>query len=344
LARSGGIQIASKDGWRDLRVLVTGADGFVGSHLAGALVRAGADVTALVHRRSPGTGLGLVGIEQAVTVLRSDIASPSALRQAFATPAPEVCFHLAAQTLVTKAQKSPRATFATNVMGTVNILEACRLSGVEHVVLASSDKAYGASHDLPYREDTPLLGNGPYEASKVGAELAARVYAASYGLTVSVSRCANIYGGGDLNFSRLIPDTIQRVLRGRAPRLRSDGSPRRDYIYIDDAVRAYLALAEFNLRGQRHGSVEAFNFGSGQPVRVREVVELILELAGRKDLKIRLGSKSGALHEIQDQWLDAGRAHSMLQWRPTVELRDGLRRTVSWYEDYLGSRPTASPA
>ena len=307
-------------------------------------MREGAEVTALVHERSPGVGLRLAGVEPAVTILRADVTSPSTLRHNFAGGPPSVCFHLAAQTLVTRATSAPRATFAANVMGTVNVLEACREWGVEHFVLASSDKAYGPSPDLPYREDTPLHGAGPYEASKVGAEMAARAYAATYGLTVSVARCANIYGGGDVNFSRLIPDTIKRVLHGEAPRLRSDGSPRRDYVYIDDAVQAYLALADFNVRRQKPGSLEAFNFGSGNPVSVREVVELILQLTRRTDLKVRLGAKSDSLHEIQDQWLDAGRARSMLQWRPTVELRDGLRRTLTWYESYLGSPPTVSPA
>jgi len=319
------------DRWRGRSVFVTGADGFIGSWLAGALVDAGAQVVALSRDELPRGGLRLQGIEQKVVRVRGDLADLALLRRVLTEYDVTACFHLAAQSLVGVAERSPLATFATNAMGTATLLEACRQANVREVMLASSDKAYGASPDLPYREDTPLRGTSTYEASKVAAEVIARSYAASSGMRIAVARCANVYGGGDLNFSRLIPDTIRAVLSDRDPVLRSDGTPRRDYVYASDAASAYLALGAHCAERMSDGSLEAFNFGWGVPVSALEVVELIIELSGKRGLRPNIAGAGKASHEIKDQYLDSTLARTTLGWEPEVDLRTGLRNTVEWY-------------
>jgi CDP-glucose 4,6-dehydratase len=321
--------------WRDRGVLLTGGNGFIGSWVARGLVKAGARTVVLVRDQVPRGGLELQGVADRVTRVSGDLADVGLLQRVLAEHEVSIVFHLAAQALVGVGDRSPVGTFATNATGTVHLLEACRLSGVEHVVLASSDKAYGAAPRLPYREDMPLLGASPYEASKACAEIVARSYAQTYGLKIGVTRCANVYGGGDTNFSRLVPDTVRAVLRGQRPVLRSDGSPRRDYIHAEDAVAAYLALGVHCLDAMAPGEVEAFNFGRGEPVRVLELVRLILAAAERADLEPVVGD--GARGEIQDQWLDSTRARERLGWEARVSLPDGLVRTVEWYRGYLGA-------
>ncbi|HET7446270.1 MAG TPA: NAD-dependent epimerase/dehydratase family protein [Solirubrobacterales bacterium] len=324
-----------------MRALVTGGHGFVASHLAKGLLGDGVAVRVL-DRSGPRltdvggprtSGLELLGIDAEVEVVEADLLDPAAVAAAVAGC--DAVFHLAAQTIVGVARESPAETFEVNVRGAWNVFEACRGSGVEKVVFASSDKAYGASPDLPYREDDPLRACFPYDASKAAADVIARSYAEAYGLPLAVTRFANIYGGGDLNFTRLIPETAIAVADGRAPRIRSDGSPKRDFLHVDDAVSAYLAIAVALGREQAVG--EAFNAGGDRPHSVREVVDLIVEVGG-SEVAAEYGSGLPG-GEIRDQYLDSSKLTAMTGWRPEVDLRGGLLRTLEWYRDHREVRP-----
>ncbi len=322
-------------------VLVSGAHGFVGSHLARALLARGEAVRVL-DRPSPRladvggerrSGLDLLGIRGEVELVEADLRDAETV--AGAVDGASSVFHLAAQTIVGVARKSPLETFEVNVQGAWNVFEACRSHEVERVIFASSDKAYGSSLELPYREDFPLRPAYPYDASKAAADMIARSYATAYGLPLAVTRFANVYGGGDLNFSRLIPETAVALLEGRPPVIRSDGSPERDFIHVDDAVAAYLAIAG----ALGNGAVgEAFNAGGERPHSVREVVELIAEAAGgavEPDFQ-GTGNPDG---EIDRQFVDSTKLRELTGWRPVVELGDGLRRTLEWYRDHPAARP-----
>ncbi|MGB7589356.1 MAG: NAD-dependent epimerase/dehydratase family protein [Solirubrobacterales bacterium] len=324
------------------RVLVTGGHGFVGSHLARALLERGDEVRVLDRpeprvsdlggqRRS---GLDLLGIRDEVELAEADLRDAEAVTAAVG--ASERVFHLAAQTIVGVAQASPRETFEVNVRGAWNVFEAARTNAVAGIVFASSDKAYGPSDELPYREDFPLRAAYPYDASKAAADIIARSYAQSYDLPLAVTRFANVYGGGDLNFSRLIPETVVALLDGRRPVIRSDGSPERDFLHVDDAVAAYLAIGDVVVAGGAAG--EAFNAGGDQPHSVREVVELIAETA---DVGIEPDFRGGGnpAGEIDRQFVDSAKLRGATGWRPEVELRDGLRRTIEWYREHGEARP-----
>jgi CDP-glucose 4,6-dehydratase len=319
----------SHDFWRKKRVLVTGAGGFVASWLAKGLVEAGAQVVALVLDWVPRSTLTLIGVADQVTRVQGSVTDAGLMQRVLHTYEIDTVFHLAGQALVGVANRSPVATFEANIQGTWTVLEACRhCPSVERVVVASSDKAYGVHARLPYTEDFPLQGLYPYDASKACADLLSRCYAATYGLPVAVTRCANIYGGGDLHPSRLIPEVIQAVLQGRPPVIRSDGSPTRDYLYIDDAVRAYLTLAEQLDRPEIRG--QAFNFGTHSPISVLELVHQIIALAG-VDLEPEV--RGTATGEIDHQYLDSTKAARLLGWYPQICLQEGLRRTLAWYRE-----------
>jgi CDP-glucose 4,6-dehydratase len=249
----------------------------------------------------------------------------------------EVVFHLAAQTIVPIANRNPVETFDTNVRGTWTVLEACRRSPqVRAVIVASSDKAYGEQDDLPYREGTQLSPRHPYDVSKAAADLVARSYAATYGLPVAVTRAGNFFGGGDLNWSRIVPGTLRSAIRGNAPVIRSDGSPLRDYLYIEDAIEAYLLLAEAVLRDDLHG--EAVNISYERPLSVSALVAALLNALGSDLVPV---VESTAQHEIRDQYLDASLVRSRLGWLPRYELDEGIRRTVAWYRAYFDGTRTA---
>jgi CDP-glucose 4,6-dehydratase len=330
------------------RALVTGAHGFVGSHLAKALLERGGAVRVL-DRPAPRqadvggerlSALELLGVSGEVELAEADLRDADAVSAAVAGC--DSVFHLAAQTIVGVARESPLETFEVNVQGAWHVFEACRAHEVERVVFASSDKAYGASPELPYREDFPLRAAFPYDASKAAADVIARSYAHAYGVPLAVTRFANVYGGGDLNFSRLIPETTIAVLEGRAPRIRSDGSPERDFLHVEDAVSAYLAIAAALDRGSAAG--EAFNAGGGRPHSVREVVELIADLSGsgiEPDFRGAAGSPAG---EIDRQYVDSAKLRELCGWRPRVGLRDGLAETIEWYRRHPRARPAAEPA
>jgi CDP-glucose 4,6-dehydratase len=318
-------------------VLVTGAQGFVGSWLAERLLEEGARV--VVPRRDvhPDSRFRTEGIEDRCDVVQADIVDHEALVRALTEHDVSAVFHLAAQTIVGTANRSPLSTFDANVRGTYTLLEACRTAGalggpIERIVVASSDKAYGAHDELPYREDAPLEPTYPYDVSKACTDLIARSYAATFGLPVAVSRLGNVYGGGDVNWSRIVPDAARALARGERPVIRSDGSPERDYLYVVDAVDAYLAIADSLDREELRG--RAWNAGTGRPVAVREVVRLLVEVSGR-DLEPVIDGTGVPPGEIDRQYLDSGAIESELGWRPGYQLEEGLRETWPWYERAL---------
>jgi CDP-glucose 4,6-dehydratase len=322
--------------------LVTGAHGFVASHLVSALLDRG-DGVRVLDRPDPRiadvggprlSGLDLLGLRGEVDLAEGDLRDAEAVSTAVAGC--DSVFHLAAQTIVGVARESPLETLEVNVRGAWNVFEACRAHGTARVVFASSDKAYGTSPELPYREDFPLRASYPYDASKAAADVIARSYAHAYGVPLAVTRFANIYGGGDLNFSRLIPETAIAVLDGRPPVIRSDGTPERDFLHVDDAVSAYLAIEGALESGGARG--EAFNAGGESPHSVREVVDLIADASGA-DIEpeyLGTGTPDG---EIDRQFVDSTKLRELTGWRPEVDLRTGLRGTLDWYAAHPEARP-----
>jgi CDP-glucose 4,6-dehydratase len=319
------------------RALVTGGHGFVASNLARALLERGDVVTVLDLAPPPSSGLALQKIDSEVELVQVDLRDAPAVEATIAAGEFDVIFHLAAQTLVGPAMADPTQTFEVNVRGTWSLLEACRRADVPAVVVASSDKAYGPSDQLPYREDMRLTPASPYEASKAAADAIALSYRPAYGLPVAVTRFANIYGGGDPNFSRLIPEAIAAVLDGRRPQIRSDGSPERDFLYVSDAVAAYLAV-EHAVGAGGPGAGKAFNAGGERPYSVAEVLGTIVEVAGT-DLQPEFLGTGNPDGEIDRQYVDSAKLREMTGWRPEVELRDGLIRTLDWYRDHSELRP-----
>jgi CDP-glucose 4,6-dehydratase len=315
-------------------VLVTGAHGLLGAWLVKALLECGARVVAIRRDEPALSALGLLGIEREVDVVGGDICADGLVERVLAEYEVDSVFHLAAQTQVGTANRSPRSTFETNVRGTWIVLEACRHHGPERVVVASSDKAYGPHEQLPYTEDLPLQPRFPYDASKAAADWIARSYWHTYRTPVAVTRFANLYGGGDLNRARLIPEAVCAALAGRSPLIRSDGSPERDFLYVEDAVEAYLAIWE--LLGRGEGGGEAFNAGGGAPHRVGDVVALICRLAG-SDVTPEIRGAGTPVGEIDRQWVDSAKLRAATGWEPCVGLEEGLARTIDWYR----ARPDA---
>ncbi|HET8975264.1 MAG TPA: NAD-dependent epimerase/dehydratase family protein [Solirubrobacterales bacterium] len=315
---------------------MTGARGFAGSWLTRLLLAEGAEVVSVDRGGSRRSGLELHGIEAEVADVTGDLRDAELLARVLDEHGVEVVFHLAAQAIVGKANVSPVPTFETNIQGTWTLLEACRQRRVEAVVVASSDKAYGPHEQLPYAEGAALQPLYPYDVSKAAADLIARSYWHTFELPVAVTRFANLYGGGDLNFSRLIPETVTAVLDGRRPEIRSDGSPERDFLYVEDVARAYLAIALALREGRARG--EALNAGWGHPNSIREVVELVCELAG-SEVEPDFRGEGNPPGEIDRQFLASERIREVTAWRPEVELREGLARTLAWYREHPDVRP-----
>jgi CDP-glucose 4,6-dehydratase len=319
--------------WAERSVLVTGATGMVGSALTRTLIDSGARVAALVADHDPQSELIRSGTIAEITVVDGRLEDVDAVERAVAGNDVEVIFHLGAQTIVSTAHRSPRATLESNVQGTWNVLDVARLHPtlVRSVVVASSDKAYGESPVLPYTEDMPLAGTFPYEVSKSMTDLVARSYALTYGVPVAIARCGNIYGPGDLNWSRIVPGTFRSILRDEQPIIRSDGKFLRDYLHVDDVVSGYLALVD--VAGKDPGV--AYNFSDESPASVLKIYEACCVAAGVPGLEPKILDQ--AVGEIRDQYLDASRARSELQWRAQTGLADGLARTFPWYAELLGS-------
>lgn len=322
--------------WRDRKVLVTGATGVVGAWLCRSLVAQGAEVVTLIRDWDPQSDLVRSGTIQSCRVVQGALEDYASLERAISEHEIGTVIHLGAQAIVGVALRSPLATFEANIRGTYNLLEACRVHRdlVQSVVVASSDKAYGDSDLLPYTEDMPLQGRHPYDVSKSCTDLIAHTYAHTYDLPIAIARCGNIYGGGDLNWSRIVPGTIRAALENRAPVLRSDGTNIRDYIFVDDVVDAYLLLAKHSHEEGVRG--EAFNFSPESRVSVLEITRAVLQGMGREDLKPVIQGSAKA--EIQDQYLDSAKARARLGWKPLHTLEAGLAKTLPWYSTYLGAR------
>ena len=320
--------------WADRHVFVTGATGLVGSQLCRWLVDQGTYVAALVMDDDPQSELLRSGTINEIAVVSGRLEDRDAVERGILQHETDTIFHLGAQTLVGPAHHAPRATFEANIAGTWNLLEACRQHShlVERVVIASSDKAYG-EQELPYTEDMPLEGRHPYEVSKSCTDLISTCYAETYGVPVTIARCGNIYGAGDLNWSRIVPGTFRSLLRGEQPILRSDGTFLRDYIHVDDVVGSYVALAEYCHEDGVRG--KGFNFSNEQPLSVMDIYKACCVAAGQPDVEPKILNKAEG--EIKDQYLNAAKARDVLGWTSSVSLEDGLARTFEWYQETLRS-------
>ena len=319
--------------WRDRPVLVTGATGLLGGWLTRRLADSGADVVCLVRDWIPQSELARARVIERVKVVRGDVRGREVLERTLGEYEIDTVLHLAAQTIVGIANRNPLSTFESNIQGTWNLLEACRRSPtVKAIVTASSDKAYGEHQALPYTEDTPLQGQHPYDASKSCADLIAQCYGATYNVPVAITRCGNFYGGGDLNWNRIVPGTIRSVLRGERPVIRSDGQFVRDYFYVEDGAAAYMLLAE-RLRENPELRGAAFNFSNEIQITVLELVGKILAKMGAA---LEPDIRNEASHEIRHQYLSAAKARRMLDWAPLFTMEEGLERTIAWYREFLG--------
>jgi CDP-glucose 4,6-dehydratase len=322
------------EGLERVRALVTGATGMVGSWLTRKLVDDGAYVVALIRDADPQSELLRSGTVNRVSVVNGRLEDYDSVERAVNEHDVDTVFHLGAQTIVGTAHRSPMQTLAANVQGTWNVLEAARVHPdlVKRVVVASSDKAYGEQPNLPYLEDMPLTGRAPYEVSKSCTDLVTQSYAMTYGVPAAIARCGNIYGGGDLNWSRIVPGTIRSVIRGEQPIIRSDGTFLRDYLYVDDVVDAYLVLAD----GLEDGTVapgEAFNFSDESPLSVMDIYGAVCDAMGEQ---VEPKVLNQAVGEIKDQYLSAAKAREQLGWKARFDLPTGLARTVEWYRALLG--------
>lgn len=323
--------------WQDRPVLVTGASGLLGSWLVRRLLKSGADVVCLVRDWVPQSELVRGALLDRVKVVRGDVRDQETVERALGEYEIDTVIHLAAQTIVGIANRNPISTFESNVAGTWTLLEACRRSPlVKQIVVASSDKAYGHHEQLPYNEDAPLLGRHPYDVSKSCADLIAQAYAVTYDLPVAITRCGNLYGGGDLNWNRIVPGTIRSILRDQRPVIRSDGKFVRDYFYAEDGGAANLSLAE-RLANDPSLKGQAFNFSNETQVTVLELVQRILKLM---DSNLEPEIRNEAVNEIREQYLSAEKARHLLGWRPLFTLDEGLRATIEWYREFLEAQTT----
>ncbi len=319
--------------WRGRQVLVTGATGLLGTSMLRLLHDVGADVVALVRDWVPQSETVRSNLLERVRVVRGDVVDQPLIERVLGEYEIDTIFHLAAQTIVSIANRNPVGTFESNIRGTWSVLEAARRSPtVKQIVVASSDKAYGEQAVLPYSEATPLEGRHAYDVSKSCADLIAQMYARSFGLPVCVTRCGNFFGPGDLNWNRIVPGTFRSAILGQRPIIRSDGKFVRDYIFVDDGASAYLRTAEA-LSADRSLSGEAFNFSNEAPLTVLDLVTRVLAAAGRSDLEPEI--QNTASNEIREQFLDAGKARQRLGWKSRFTLDEGLEKTHAWYRTFL---------
>lgn len=321
----------TNDFWKDRNVLVTGCTGLLGSWLVRSLFERQANIIGLIRDNVPRSNLKRDGIDIQITTVRGEIEDYFLLERTINEYEIDSVFHLAAQTIVTIANRNPISTFKANIEGTWNILEACRRSPlVKRIIVASSDKAYGDQPKLPYNEKTPLEGRHPYDVSKSCADLICTSYYETYGLPVCVTRCGNFYGGGDLNFNRIVPGTIRSIFNNQRPIIRSNGKSLRDYFYVKDGVESYILLAEKMENTNIHG--EAFNFSTEHPLTVLEITNAILEMMDSKQEPMILNK---ATNEIQDQYLSAEKAKDLLNWHSSYSFEEGLKETIEWYREFF---------
>jgi CDP-glucose 4,6-dehydratase len=336
-----GHSVTDSNFWTDRNVLVTGSTGLLGSWLTESLVQAGVNVVGVIRDSIPRSRLIQSGVIDQINIVWGKVEDYQLLERCLNEYEVQTVFHLAAQTIVGTANANPLSTFESNIQGSWNLLEACRRSSrVQEIVVASSDKAYGEHVNLPYDEDSPLQGRHPYDVSKSCVDLIAQAYFATYDLPVCVTRFGNLFGGGDLNFNRLIPGTIRSIIRNEAPVIRSDGQFSRDYIYVEDAVKAYMLLAEkmsvtSGLKGQ------ALNFSYESPLTAIQAVDIIRSITGRNDLQsVILNSTNG---EIMHQFLNSAKSHQILGWQPSFTFDSGMERTIQWYTEFFESKVLNDP-
>jgi CDP-glucose 4,6-dehydratase len=327
--------------YQGVPVLVTGGQGFIGSWLVERLLDAGAHVVVVCRGRLEASRFRTEGIAERCTVVAGSVTDRAMFGRVLSEHRIRAVFHLAAQPIVGIANRSPHGTFDANIRGTYALLDACleRVDEIERIVVASSDHAYGPHAEMPYREDFELRAEFPYDVSKMCTDVIARSFAAEYGLPLAVTRLANVYGGGDPNWSRIVPDTVVALLRGRRPVLRSDGTPERDFLYVEDAADGYLAIAE-SLDDERHWG-RVWNVGHGDAVRVLDLVRMIIDISGR-DVAPEVLGESAQLQEIDRQFLDATLIREELGWRPKWDLPAGLEKTYRWYEQLLARDPSST--
>ncbi len=319
--------------WQGKRVFVTGATGFLGSWIAKQLTESGAHVTVLIRDVPANSNFFLSGLDKKTNMVNGDVKDLETVSRTLNEYEIDTVIHLAAQALVKPAVNNPVETFEVNVRGTWNVLEAARRNNVERLVMASSDKAYGSHEILPYDEDAMLKGRFPYDVSKSCADMLGQAYFATYGLPVGITRCGNLYGPGDMNFSRIVPGTMRSIIKNENPVIRSDGTFKRDYFFIRDAVDGYLTLAKAldqqNIRGQ------AFNLAPQRPLTVLELFKKMIEVSGKTHLEPVI--KNEAKQEIKDQYLSNKKAKTVLNWSPKFAVEEGLKETFDWYVKFFGS-------
>lgn len=320
--------------WTNKKVLVTGCAGILGSWLVKELLDKKAKVIGLIRDFTPSSELNLSGTINNITLVNGKLEDYFLMERCLNEYEIDTVFHLGAQTIVGVAERFPISTFESNIKGTWNLLEACKNnSRVKRVVVASSDKAYGESEKLPYKEDLPIIGRNPYDVSKSCADLISQSYFHTYGLNISIARCGNIYGGGDLNFNRIVPETMKCIINNEPLNIRSDGTYLRDYMYVIDGVRAYIRLAE---NTEKRGIVgEAFNFGTEMPTEVIEVVKKIIKISGKNIKPVILDQAKG---EIRSQYLNCDKARKLLKWRPEFSFEKGLELTYDWYQKFFSDK------
>lgn len=320
----------NKEFWRNRNVFITGCSGFLGSYMVKLLIECGANVTGLIRDFTPKSDV-YKNKDLKINLISGSLEDIIVLERALGEYEIDTVFHIAAQAIVGIANRNPISTFSANIMGTWNLLEACRRSPlVKNIIVASSDKAYGDQEVLPYHEGMPLQGSHPYDVSKSCADLIAQTYYKTYGLPVCITRCGNLFGGGDLNFNRIVPQTIESIINNEAPIIRSDGTFIRDYIYVEDTALAYILLAEkmeeLNLYG------EAFNFSNEVKLTVLDLVKMILRQMN-SDLEPTILNQGS--HEIKNQYLSAKKAKDILNWEPQYDIEEGLSKTIEWYREYF---------
>lgn len=317
--------------WQNKNVLVTGATGIIGSWLVKRLVDEGTNVVTIIRDQVPNSELVLSGYIKKINIINGQLEDYFTVERALNEYEIEACFHLGAQTIVQTANRSPISTFESNIKGTWNVLEAARRSQLlKGLIIASSDKAYGEHKNLPYKEDYPLKGLHPYDVSKTCADILSQTYASTYGMPIGITRCGNVYGGGDLNFNRIVPGTIRSTLFNEAPIIRSDGTFIREYIYVWDIVAAYMHLAE-NINKEKIKG-QTFNFGTEKPISVLDITNKIIEVMGSSLKPEILGTAKG---EIKEQTLSCEKARKLLNWKPAYSLEQGLKETVEWYKSFF---------
>lgn len=320
--------------WRNKVIFITGANGFLGSHLVKRSLSCKAKVIVLIKEDIRFSLFKIEGLGSRCKIYKGDLSNSKLINSIFKNNRIDVCFHLAAQTIVGIANNSPTGTLKTNIGGTWNILEAVRTFGVKAMVVASSDKAYGEHKKLPYKEEAPLIASHPYDASKSCADILSRTYASTYKLPIAVTRCANIYGPGDSNFSRIVPGTCSSIIKGENPIVRSDGTPLRDYIFIEDIIDAYFVLAK-SLLDKKLNFGEAFNFGVDKPISVIKLIRMIIKISGKIRLAPQILGKGKIKGEIDKQYLSSAKARRILGWRPKYSLQKGLEITYKWCQEHL---------